>query len=213
MSLLNLSDDEIYYLTTIADVKSIGRLSQTHSRLRNLCLTPRFRQIIEKKIVEELHKRYESKEFALIEMSRIGALYRVDLLLQSGTNPSDYALTEASRSGHIAVVNRLLEDPRFDPDWSRGAGAIEAACWTGHLAIVNRLLEDPRLHPDSSILAAAASGHLDIVKRLLDWRAFGPRSALIQQILLHDIKQALKLAQNLARQEVAKFLSQYLNMS
>jgi surface antigen len=51
----------------------------------------------------------------------------------------------ASRYGHIAVVERLLQDPRVDPS-ADDDDAFDLASKYGHVAVVNRLLQDPRVN-------------------------------------------------------------------
>jgi hypothetical protein len=79
-------------------------------------------------------------------------------------------LIEASKNGHLAIVERLLQDPRVDPS-AQNNFAIAIASMNGHLAVVERLLEDPRVDPSAknncAIRWAAYSNHLAIVERLL----------------------------------------------
>jgi hypothetical protein len=77
----------------------------------------------------------------------------------------------ASENGHLAVVERLLQDPRVDPS-ALDNGAIQMASYGGHLAVVERLLQDPRVDPSDSgnnwaIQHASEGGHLAVVERLL----------------------------------------------
>jgi hypothetical protein len=50
----------------------------------------------------------------------------------------------ASQYGKLAVVARLLQDPRVDPS-DRDNQAIRKASNSGRLAVVERLLQDPRV--------------------------------------------------------------------
>jgi hypothetical protein len=56
----------------------------------------------------------------------------------------DSAIRIASFNGHLAVVERLLADPRVDPS-AKDNAAIRWASKKGHLAVVERLLADPRV--------------------------------------------------------------------
>jgi hypothetical protein len=72
--------------------------------------------------------------------------------------------------GHIAVLDRLLDDDRVDPSADDNC-AVRWAATSGHLAVVMRLLQDVRVDPSASnnfaIWVAAACGHLAVVDRLL----------------------------------------------
>jgi hypothetical protein len=54
------------------------------------------------------------------------------------------ALPWAAQNGHVAVVERLLQDARVDPS-TYGNHAVLLAAQNGHLAVVDRLLEDDRV--------------------------------------------------------------------
>jgi hypothetical protein len=54
------------------------------------------------------------------------------------------AIRAASYYGHIAVVEKLLQDPRVDP-CADDNYAIRQAFKNGHLAVVERLLKDKRI--------------------------------------------------------------------
>ncbi|CAK7995006.1 Hypothetical protein POVR1_LOCUS524 [uncultured virus] len=109
----------------------------------------------------------------LIDAAGDGWLAEVKLLMLNGVNPNvqeNLAIREASGSGHLAVVNRLLDDPRVDPS----AHDNEAVRWAGkggRLAVVNRLLQDPRVDPgarnNEAIRGASMRGHSTVVDRLL----------------------------------------------
>jgi surface antigen len=107
------------------------------------------------------------------------------------------ALELAARYGHVAVVERLLQDVRVDPSASNNDAvqkaaqngqlrdvrdvrvdpsandnyAVRLAALYGHLAVVERLLQDERVDPSAStnyaVRWAATSGHLAVVERLL----------------------------------------------
>jgi hypothetical protein len=50
----------------------------------------------------------------------------------------------ASKSGHLEVVERLLQDERVDPS-ARDNQAVRWAAENGYLTVVDRLLEDDRV--------------------------------------------------------------------
>jgi hypothetical protein len=56
------------------------------------------------------------------------------------TTPCDWLL----QNGHLAVVERLLQDERVDPSADDNY-AVRWAAQNGHLAVVDRLLEDDRV--------------------------------------------------------------------
>ena len=78
----------------------------------------------------------------------------------------------ASLNGHLAVVERLLEDSRVDPSADRNR-AIRMASQNGHLPVVERLLEDSRVDPSAqdnwAIKLASQNGHSAVVERLKLW--------------------------------------------
>jgi ankyrin repeat protein len=73
-------------------------------------------------------------------------------------------------NGHIAVVERLLQDERVDPSADHNC-AILLAAQNGHLAVVERLLQDvrvdPSAHNNDAVRWAARCGQLAVVERLL----------------------------------------------
>ena len=99
----------------------------------------------------------------------------MDRLLQDGTGRVDpsadnnYAIRFASFYGHIAVVDRLLQEGRVDPSADDiiticcdgrviSSEAISAFGWAsicGHIAVVERLLQDGRV--DSSVIVKYAN--------------------------------------------------------
>ena len=167
MSFFSLRDDELFALFRNAPIETINCLCRSHPRISRLSREPRFRQLMEEKMVDWLVEHYSNqpeegglislglferglKEYALIKSIRAGNLLHVNLLLKYGADPTtdmNSAIILASQGGHLEIVNRLLEDPRVDPS--------DTSNW--------------------SIILASASGHLEIVNRLLDWR---PRSAV-----------------------------------
>lgn len=87
------------------------------------------------------------------------------------------AIWLAVENGNVAVVDRLLEDPRVDPS-AEGNNTICLAADYGNLAMVDRLLADPRVDPSAecneAICVAAEEGHMAIVDRLLADPRFDP---------------------------------------
>ncbi len=102
------------------------------------------------------------------------------------------AIILASLYGHIAIVNRLLQDNRVDP----GDGdnyAIIIASQKGYLTVVNRLLQDKRVNPtdlnNAAISEANHNGHLEIVKILLkDRRVWNSLSSEEKESYLEQIQ-------------------------
>ena len=83
---------------------------------------------------------------------------------------SNYAIREASQTGHPAVVQLLLQDPRVDPA-AQDNEAIRYASIDGHSAVVELLLQDPRIDPaaedNTAIRFASLNGHSEVVELLL----------------------------------------------
>jgi hypothetical protein len=73
--------------------------------------------------------------------------------------------------GHLAVVERLLQDKRVDPS-ANNNDAVRMAAASGHLAIVERLLQDKRVDPSAdgnfAVRMSAWNGRLAVVDRLLE---------------------------------------------
>jgi hypothetical protein len=87
---------------------------------------------------------------------------------------NNITLLLAAEDGYLNLVNRLLQDPRFDPSF----------CGK-HLDVVNRLLQDPRVDPSANdnyaIRWAVNNGHLDIVAllyRVVDRTGFDKNTTL-----------------------------------
>jgi hypothetical protein len=94
--------------------------------------------------------------------SKQGLLEKVTLLLQNRNIPPFKLLNaflSATINGHLAVVERLLQDPRVDPSAGNN-GAIQNASANGHLEVVERLLQDPRVDPN--ILHTCNINNLDV---------------------------------------------------
>ena len=169
-----------------------------YPEIRQLCLANRqtfqictsnslIRNIINRKrikyktdlFLDRLHSdfsNYTNEELlnrGIIDASDMGDVEIVDELIKRGVDPTasnNYAIRLASSGGHLAVVNRLLQDPRVDPTADDNL-AIRFASSGGHLAVVNRLLQDPRVDPTAddnlAIQWASSNGHLAVVNRLL----------------------------------------------
>lgn len=128
----------------------------------------------------------------LLAACESGNLAEVEKSLAAGADPRlglddaspDYngALRFAARSGRVAVVKRLLADPRVDPN-AHPLGlqpALAVACEHGHAEVALALLDDPRTDPSlKGSLAfrhAVIGGHLAVVDMILRHRR-APASA------------------------------------
>ena len=87
------------------------------------------------------------------------------------TELSAIQFQQAVIDGNLALVDRLLLDPRVDPS-AEDNRALRGASLHGHLSVVDRLLQDPRVDPSAednhAIQLASKNGYIEIVKRL--WR-------------------------------------------
>jgi ankyrin repeat protein len=117
------------------------------------------------------------KKHAIVFSSKMGFVDVVDTLIRhyhvypSQKDDEGHDLIQiASRYGHLAVVDRLLQEARVDPSAGHNY-AILLASDNGHLAVVDRLLQDPRVNPSDAnnwaIRCASENGHLAVVDRLL----------------------------------------------
>ena len=83
----------------------------------------------------------------------------------------------ASKKGHAAVVERLLQDERVDPSANNNE-AIQWASLNGHVAVVDRLLQDERVDPsarnNNAIRLASYNGRDAVVERLLQDERVNP---------------------------------------
>jgi hypothetical protein len=118
-----------------------------------------------------LHVAARAFPFVLEGLARRGDVAVVGALIAEGIDPSagdNCALRAASEEGHLAVVERLLTDPRVNQSAN---DAIVLASMNGHLSVVERLLADPRVDPavedGLAIRFASAMGHLAVVECLL----------------------------------------------
>jgi len=79
----------------------------------------------------------------IIDAATIGDLAAVNRLLDNHADPSvlnNMAIRSASKNGHLAVVNRLLEDIRVDPSDQHNQAIIDAVK-NNHVEVVERLLK------------------------------------------------------------------------
>jgi hypothetical protein len=83
---------------------------------------------------------------------------------------SHLAIVSISRSGNLAAINKLLQNPKVNLG-TRGNSILLYASEHGQLAVVNRALEDPRvdpsIHNNTAVHGASMFGHLAVVERLL----------------------------------------------
>jgi hypothetical protein len=81
------------------------------------------------------------------------------------------AIRQAAGNGHLAVVERLLQDVRVDPSADNNY-AVRLAAVGGHVAVVKRLLQGARVDPSAddnyAVRRAAQYGHFAVVDRLLE---------------------------------------------
>jgi hypothetical protein len=89
------------------------------------------------------------------------------------------AIVDASWSGHVGIVKRLLQDSRFDPSFEF-CWSIRLASLRGHVEVVDCLLQDSRIDPSAldncAIRWAAERGHAEVVERLLQDSRVDPAS-------------------------------------
>ncbi|KAL8802033.1 MAG: hypothetical protein Q9200_006727 [Gallowayella weberi] len=116
-------------------------------------------------------------EMGFTELTKIG--------LSSENIPQiilDFSLKSAAKGGHLAVVERLLQekaDVNAAAGYDGGRTALQAAAGGGHLAVVERLLQEKAdvnagaadYDGRTALQAAAGGGHLAVVERLLQEKA------------------------------------------
>ena len=73
---------------------------------------------------------------------------RLESLTNLQCSECSETIQEASKNGHIQVVERLLQDPRVDPSAGNNY-AIRMASHRDHIHVVERLLQDPRVDPSA----------------------------------------------------------------
>jgi ankyrin repeat protein len=126
----------------------------------------------------------QQKEFkAACKAGDVATVNRLLLLTDPAMDPNTVFLDEgvvestlvsglswACHNGHLAVVDRLLQDERVHPA-ANGNQAIRHASIEGHVAVVELLLQngriDPTVHGNCAIQMASNRGHLAVVERLL----------------------------------------------
>ncbi len=127
----------------------------------------------------------------LLLVCKIGHREALDHLLSQKTDIKHFeqqiALAHACDNNHLALVQRLLVDDRFDPA-AFGNIALEVACTKGYIDIVNILFQDKRvdaqltlnysspggLREFNALQNAIHNGHLNVVHRLLADPRFEP---------------------------------------
>ncbi|KAA8907989.1 ankyrin repeat-containing domain protein [Sphaerosporella brunnea] len=99
------------------------------------------------------------------------------------SNEMSRALAHAASSGHLAVINRLLQEkPNLNAIAANGdqnRTALQAAAEGGHVAVIERLLQENAdvnaaavgRHGRTALQAAAGGGHLAVVEWLLQENA------------------------------------------
>ena len=117
---------------------------------------------------------------ALIHASATGDIEGVDELLREGADvraDGNAALKWASRSGHVAVVYRLLQVPGMSVHdvVAQDNYALKTASENGHAAVVDRLLQvqgitadDVRAEDNFALKSARRNGHAAVVNLLSD---------------------------------------------
>ena len=204
MSGISISEDELFILFKDCSFKSIDQLCRINPEIKLVSEQPRFKYLIETKLVGQLPEKYEiedsypSRNQTLIEACRQGNLEDVMLLLRHDADPSyqnNLAIIEACRNNHLDIVDYLLADPRVDPS-DQNNQAIVVASLFGDIKVVDRLLDwcpkevgdDPRVDPSSqhnqAIAYASQNGHLEIVNRLLLDPRVDPTDTNNQAIIL-----------------------------
>lgn len=113
-------------------------------------------------------------------------------------------VTIASEETRVAVMSRLLQDPRVDPAVA-DSRALRTASLVPHLALVQRLLADGRVQParhkDAVLAAVLQEGNMLMFEQLLSDPRFG-------WSVKDDGSSTLKMAARHGRAEaVAKLLS------
>ncbi|KAL8855682.1 MAG: hypothetical protein Q9178_007693 [Gyalolechia marmorata] len=96
-----------------------------------------------------------------------GHLAVVERLLQEVADVSTSVLEAAARGGHLVVVERLLQE-KADVDTRT---ALQAAAEGGHRAVVERLLQEEANVSNSALEVAAGVGHLAMVETILQENA------------------------------------------
>ncbi|TPX58239.1 hypothetical protein PhCBS80983_g03280 [Powellomyces hirtus] len=95
------------------------------------------------------------------------------LLRHPKVDPSPYAFYESIERGHVAVMDVLLRDGRYDAAWRVSGRCL--ALWMAddhqQLGVVDRLMQDPRVDSTGGdsfpVVLAAGLSYVDILARLL----------------------------------------------
>jgi ankyrin repeat protein len=125
-------------------------------------------------ILNEIHDNIVLKQYWFDNMCSSGNLELVHLFLTMGEFESTFTCTdafcEASENGHIAIVDRLLQESLVDPS-VRNNVSIQKASENGHIAVVERLLQEPSVDPFTNLnyafRMACKNGNVEIVDILL----------------------------------------------
>lgn len=176
--------DLLYEYLEKLDYPSIKQICSMYKDIYSTCsLDPHIGELIRRKRIEfrtDLLEKDIEPDSIIIVASIIGDVAVVDELIKRGYDPSvnnNLAIIDASKNGHLPVVNRLLQDQRVDPS-ARNNYAIRYASLKGYLPIVDRLLQDERVNPSDAnnraIINAIVRGHLSVVDRLLQDKRVDP---------------------------------------
>ena len=130
-----------------------------------------FQLLIDKMNIRDFRNLSEPQIQKIIDyIMKHNDIETLNYVLERNMDPSandNYAIRLASLNGHLAVVDRLLKDPRVDPS-ANDNYAIRLSSYYGHHLVVDRLLQDPRVDPSAADNEAirAANSNL-VVDRLL----------------------------------------------
>ena len=175
----------LYEYLSRLDYPSIRGLCGTETKIESLCRTdPKIKNLINKKRIQ--HK----VEYLLSQSDPQNVLYyaviygdvdTVDELLKRGVDPN-FSIIEhegtlelslfkwALRSGHVSVIDRLLQDDRIDPTVDDNS-AIRNAIVDGNLDIMKSLFRNPKVKKSFSvneaISIASYNGKIDVLNDLL----------------------------------------------
>jgi ankyrin repeat protein len=146
---------------------------------------------------------------ALFSAVKKGHVDVVDCLLRYAAmfDPSaddNQAIRLAARNGHVAVVERLLQDERVDPS-AEGNYAVQFAAINGHVAVVERLLRDVRVDPSAddnlALRWAAREGHIAVVDRLLHDARIDPSANDNYAVRLAAVRGHVAVVERLLRDD------------
>ncbi len=104
----------------------------------------------------------ETPDDMLIKGSKNGDVHMVFTAMLKGASRYNEAMTEAALNGHIAIVDRLLNN----------VGDLDTpmcmAAKGGHIEIVKIMMNNGATRFDSALLAACLEGHLDIAELMIN---------------------------------------------